>query len=165
MAVTARCITEDCKLEPIVLYFPLFMSPHTGDDTCALLYDVLESWNLCKKVREITSDNVSDVCNGISKLLGRLLTEAHTTSNLEDFHLLCFANVVSLGVEECLGLIGEETLTIRSLINSIRASVKRRDIFASVKIELGDNANLPVLDVETKGSSTFPMIKYAFTAW
>lgn len=44
---------------------------------------------------------------------------------------------------------------IRNLINSILASVKRRDVFSSVRVELESIYTLPHLDVETRCSSTF----------
>lgn len=59
-------------------------------------------------------------------------------------------NVVNIAVKECLNMMRTEIVSSRSLINSIRASVKHRDLFEKVRIELGDIVRLPVMDVETR---------------
>lgn len=75
----------------------------------------------------------------------------------------CLAYVANLGVKECSGLMRDEISTITSLISSVRASVRRNDLFDSSRIEVSDDAKLPVLDVDTRWSSTFRIIKEAFT--
>lgn len=129
---------------------------------CFAWKTVLSSRNLCKKVRVITPDNASDVCSWVSKLLSRLLVKGNSASIIKYFHVRCIFHVVNLGVKECLGLIRDEIATIRSLINSISASVKRCDLFYAVKGELGENPKLPVPGVETRWYSTFRMMKDSF---
>lgn len=63
-----------------------------------------------------------------------------------------------------MGLIRDEISKINSLMSSILASAKCLDLFGSVRVELDDDNKLPVLDVDTRCSSKFQMIKYEFTA-
>lgn len=145
----------------IVLYLLSYITPRTGDATCALLHEVIQSWEIGGQVPEISTYNVSDVCSGVSKLLLRFAGDGQAQPILEVFHATCIVHVVYITVKDCVGMIREEIGKILSFKNSIRASVKRRDIFESVKIELGERAKFPVLEVETCWSSTSVMIKSA----
>lgn len=164
VAITAHSRTEDWKLVSIALDFMIFMTPHTFEATCALLQEFIQSWDIEGRVSAITTENASDVCSGVSTLLTRLVSEGQESPNLEDFYDRCIADVVNIAVKECMGMIREEIGQIRSLVNSVRASVKCRDLFENIPIELGERAALPFLDVETHWSSTFVMMKSAFTA-
>lgn len=54
---------------------------------------------------------------------------------------------------------------VRSLLQSMRSSVKRRDIFEVPRIECGQpNLTIPCLDVEYRWSFTFNMIRKAHKA-
>lgn len=57
----------------------------------------------------------------------------------------------------------EEIVEIRSALNSIRTSVKRRDVFEYVCGEMDIKQDLPSLDVETSWSSTFNIIKKMYS--
>lgn len=71
----------------------------------------------------------------------------------------CRAHVINLGVEACFKLIHKEATAARGLLNSMRASVKRSDMFETAKVELRlSDAILPCLDVETRWSSPFKML-------
>lgn len=77
---------------------------------------------------------------------------------LEVFHFRSIAHVMNPAVKESMGLFHQKIGALRSLLGSIRCSVKRRDIFDAVKIELRfSNLSLPGIDVETRCSSTFNM--------
>lgn len=52
----------------------------------------------------------------------------------------------------------------RRIINYMRASVKRRDLYDMVKLELNCNQQLPNLDNETRWSSAFTLIREAYGA-
>lgn len=58
-----------------------------------------------------------------------------------------------------MSLVHEEIVETISVLNSIRTSIKRRDMFEFVCGEIDIKQDLPSLDVETRWSSTFNMIK------
>lgn len=66
------------------------MSPHTGDTTSAPLHDD----DMCGKVRAISSDNASDVCTLVSKVLNRAVDEGH--SSLFSKISTCAVSIISL---------------------------------------------------------------------
>ena len=124
----------------------------------------MEKWNLKSKVRAITSDNGSDIVAGISHLYQRVFTSGSHRS-IRDFHVRCIAHVVNLAVRECLSQVHSEIQAIRALLNSIRSSTKRRDLFERVRDEMGEvHTHCPGLDVVTRWSSTFNMIQDAYNA-
>lgn len=164
MVVTAHWIDEQWTLRAAILEFKRFPTPYTGDAVCAFLNDVIESWELSKDIRAITTDNAADMCNRLKKLRENLngshpgLYACH-----KSFHVWCIAHVINLAVKECMSVVHIQIGKIRAVINSIRPSVKRRDIFNDIRVELGDMSDLPCMDCETRWCSTFTMIKKAFS--
>ena len=116
-------------------------------------------------MKTITTDNAADVCKGVS-LLFEQLKEEHPDiyKDISSFHVRCVSHVIDLGIKEFMELSNEFIEKVRSSINSIRASIKRRDIFDSVKDGMKVKCEIPSLDCQTRWSSTFEIIKksYAF---
>lgn len=76
----------------------------------------------------------------------------------------CISHVINLCVKSCMKHIHKEVLAIRDLMNSLRVSAKLNDLFEVTKIKLGQrNASFPVVDVETRWSSTFEMLLNTYT--
>lgn len=65
----------------------LFPTPHTGEATCYLLYDLLDLWNLNHRIRTIKSDNGRDLCCGVEKLCDILSLENTDIIDRRDFHV------------------------------------------------------------------------------
>lgn len=137
VVITAHWIDKDWSMRSIALDFKRFMTPHTGEATCEILLETIDSWELRKRLRSITSDNASDVCSGVARRFANLSLESYVCSSLRNFHVRCIAQDVNLGVEECFEPIRSQMNNIRGLLNSIRTSVKRRDMFANIQVELG----------------------------
>lgn len=163
MVVTAHWIDESWSLKSAVLEFSRFYTPHTGDAAAAFLFDVIQDWDLGKDIRAITTDNAADMCKGVSTLcsnLNSMFPSAHR--DLSSFHVRCIAHIVNLGVQDCMAPVHGQITKIRAILSSLRCSVKRRDVFEEVCLELGQRVSLPCLDCETRWSSTFEMIKKSF---
>lgn len=62
-----------------------------------------------------------------------------------------------------MSLVHSEIREIRSALSRIRTSVKRRDVFECVRSEMDIKQELPSLDVDTRWSSTFNMIKKMYS--
>lgn len=59
-----------------------------------------------------------------------------------------------------MGIVQKKTVALLSLLGSIRCSMKRRDIFDAVNIELGlSHVSFRGLNVETRCSSIFTLIR------
>lgn len=124
---------------------------------------VIEKWELQSKVRAMTTDNVADIVPVMSLLHQTLPNPFHL--NLKYFHLRCIEHVIKIAVKNFLSLIRKYKDAIRSLVTSIRCSVKLRNTFQKVVVELGETeVVLPGLYVDTRWSSTYMMITNAFGA-
>lgn len=118
-----------------------------------------------KKVQSITTDNGADIIKGVEKLEAKVSTLFPAIEIIENsFHIRCVAHVINLGVKDSMKLIRKEISSIRTVINSITSSTKRRDTFIALCKELNQSVEIPSLDVETRWSSTFHMIRKAYKA-
>lgn len=122
------------------------------------MLSVIEKWVILTKLCAITAYNACDVSCGLFLLHVRL-PNPHIIK-IVSFHISFLAPVINLGVKESLGVVRKDLDAIRSLIKSIYFSVKVRDTFEKVKLELGESkAEPPGLDVSIRFSSTFLIIK------
>lgn len=158
MSVTMHYIDSNWQMKSIVLDFLRFHTPHTGEAFETVMMAFIDKWEISSKVRAVRTDNDSDVARGMYLLHARLPNPSHI--RLGAFNVRCHAHVIDLGVKDRLHFILKDVDSIRSLVTSIRCSVKRRDTFEQVKAELEEsNVALPGLDVYTRWSSTYAMIK------
>ena len=149
--ITAHWIDQDWKLKSKVIEFKRFATPHTGTATADLLISVINELDLAEKIQCITIDNGSGMCAGIKILHEKPAVNGGAHDDLRSFHIRCVAYVFNLAVKECLHIFREEVNNIRDLISSVRSSVKRREKFNILKVELGLNdVGLPGFDVETR---------------
>ena len=82
----------------------MYLTPHTGDNICKVLRDIISNWNLTDKVFTMTTDNGSNMVKA-----GKLMSELT--------RLPCTAHTLQLVVGK--GLIPAEVLIARAkrLIN------------------------------------------------
>ena len=80
------------------------------------------------------------------------------------FRLSCKVfSLVKIAVKESLAVVHEQVHNDRKLLHAIRASIKRRDMYVEMKLELDNsNAHLPILNADTQWLSTFRTIKSAY---
>jgi len=157
IGITKHWIDLDWNLKAVTLDFKHFPTPHTGESAATILREVLDEFHISPKFISITTDNGSDIVAGVRILYRSLQTSSQ--NNLVQVHTRCVAYVINLAVRECFSLVHDEFWTIRKLISSIRCSTKRRDMFDSLKKEMGScYATIPCLDVEARWSSTYQML-------
>lgn len=117
-------------------------------------------------MRGITTDNTADMIEGVELLRRELYSstcfnEYKVTRN---FHNRWVAHVLSLAVKEYMKMIYDKLAKIRKLLAFIRSSIRRRDQFGDVKVEVGPKCEVPRLHVEIRLSSIFQMIWMSFIA-
>lgn len=76
----------------------------------------------------ITTDDAKDVVEVVEELCHQLSDCDPERYSNERFHLRCIAHVIYPADCACMTLIHGRVEKIRHLLNSVRASVKRRDI-------------------------------------
>ena len=164
MSVTAHWVDNGWVMHSALLEFKRFLTPHTGEAAKVFLKEVIGEWNLNRRISSVTTDNAADMVKGIELLRKDLDKETPGMYASTSFHTRCVAHVINLAVKECMSDIHSKIDKVRKLLNAIRASIKRRDVFDSVKLEFNMDVGLPELDVETRWSSTFGMLKSAYKA-
>lgn len=79
-------------------------------------------------------------------------------------HQRCISHVINLCYNSWLRQIHEDVLAIWNLLNSLRVSVRRNDLFEVKKIKLRQlNASLSGVNIETRRSYTFEMRLNAYS--
>lgn len=74
----------------------------------------------------------------------------------------CIVHIVNIGAKAFEKVLHPKMERIRSVLNSLRSSVKRGEIFGEVRVELGVAVELPPMDTEKRWTSTFNMIRKAY---
>lgn len=69
-----------------------------------------------------------------------------------------------MAVKESLTLIRTKLDNMRSMVSCLKLSVKKRDFYFQIKIELKCSAPIPSLDVDTRWTSTFRKVLRSFNA-
>ena len=105
-------------MRKVLLECVRFPTPRGGHSVHTVINSCLSRWDLQKKPCAITSDNGSDMCNGI-----KIVQEIVLTANL---HVRCLAHIASLSK------IHKSVCSVRQLINIFRLSVHRRELFQTL---------------------------------
>lgn len=85
-----------------------------------------------------------------------LLPSSYTS--LDMLRVRRISHLLKLAVKECMKITDGPLKKIRAVLNSLCASVKRKDEFSAVGKELDMEMSLPTVDCETRWSSTFTMV-------
>lgn len=159
ICITVNWTDDSWTVRSTLLDLTIFETPRNSYATCNLLHEFLEWCGLIEKLMVITTDNRSGIFSGVSRFHHGLFSYVDGAFNLSDVYVRCIGHVVKLAVKKCMKIFHGQFATIRSLLSSVRPSVKRRDLFETVKVELGiTNVQIPGLDVETRWSSTSDML-------
>lgn len=125
----------------------------------------ISAWGLEARVQSVTSDKAADVVKGVT-LLFKGLKNAYPGKyeDISTLNIRCVFHAIIFAVEESRKMMVEQVSRIRSMRNSLQASVKRMDLFYLVFREFDLNVDLPGIDCEIRWSATFFMIHKAFKA-
>lgn len=81
----------------------------------------------------IIGDNATDLISGAAKLSSSLrLVHTYSYKSLDMFHVRSVADVLKLAVKECMKIAEGPVKKIAAVLNSLRASVKRKGEFSAV---------------------------------
>lgn len=88
------------------------------------------------------------------------LNVAHPSLNCTKatFHARCFSHVINLVVEDCIREIHQLVETIQDLMNAVKASVKRNNLYKSLKKKVNNYVAMPGQDYKTQRSSALEMV-------
>lgn len=98
------------------------------------------------------------------EMVREFLVNKHGSKIPGDFHLRCACHIVHNAVKDSLRPLQVMFQFLRTILKSIRMSQNLREKFRKTQVLLGnDNCKeVPSLDVETRWSSTFVMVKHSY---
>lgn len=118
---------------------------------------------LQSRISSTTTYNASDMVSGITHLRDCLNREnASVVHTEEKIHIRCIVHIINLAGKETMKLLHGKVTRMRTLLTSLRSSVRRRDVFRSVCEEIRCRVDIPGFNVETRCSSTFSMLQTAY---
>lgn len=118
---------------PVVLDPVRFIKPHNDETTLRLLFQLLSIWNLLQKLKAFATNIDSDVYVAMVRLTGMLNIRNNSSQTVSKVHVLCFADAIKFAIKDCLTEAHENVNQIRSLLSTMRSSVKRRNIYETIE--------------------------------
>lgn len=138
-------------------------TPNAFNSFSDLLKDVISEWNLAGSPKTITIVIVSDTAAELNRLKIHLdSSSGRTFGYIDDFNVKCLAHVINLVVNDCMTGVHWEIGSAWKVVREMQSSVKRRDHLKTVRKELSVSCELPILNTETRWSSTFICIALEF---
>lgn len=80
-------IDRNLVLKISLIYFKRILIPHTGDCTCTILNEEVQSWNFLEKLKSNTADNSNDICSGVSIICYRRNDSSSISRDMKGFHV------------------------------------------------------------------------------
>lgn len=165
MVVAAHLIDSDREMSYMIIEFNRSMNPHTGVEAWTFPIGAIKEWGIVNCIQYFTTHNSSDMVSGMEKRRKGLrlencsVVQTEIQLSLEKFHVRFIAHVFNIIVKHCMPIFYFSMENIRTLLNAIRKSVKRRDLLQKFKLDLGLDSQLPLLAVDKRWSATFKMIE------
>lgn len=147
IAVTCHFITNDFKLESVLLDCTLITGSHTGENLSIEIRKILQEWELIDKVTMGVSDNASNISNAFQKYL-----------NLD--HIGCYAHSLNLIVQSGLEVFEATINKIKRIVLHFKKSTKSSEKLT--QYQLKNNYTQPkklIQSVPTRWNSVYYMIK------
>lgn len=82
LSITIHWVDKDWTLRNVLLDFVKFPTPHNGENTSTLLFELFFKWNILVTVKAITTDNAPDMCSAMEKLTSSLNFRTNTSRPL-----------------------------------------------------------------------------------
>lgn len=159
LSLTIHWVDKHWVLRHVLLDFVRFATTHNSNTTSTLLFVLLGDWNQLDKVRAIITDSTDDMISAMTKWTNKLNLRNNTNRYVSDIHVRYIEHVVNLAVRDCFKDIQTYVNQIKSLLSEMRCSVDSRDIYEVTQLQLGVTVPFPYLDVSSRWSSTFNMIR------
>lgn len=68
MKVTTHWVETEWNLKYTIWEFNSFVTSHTGEEACELIYDIFINWDLYHDVSSIMTENASEMIKGVELL-------------------------------------------------------------------------------------------------
>jgi hypothetical protein len=161
--VTIHWITPTFDIQSLVLEFLHFPPPHDQHNTRDILLNIINDYKLGPRVRAVTTDSGSEMPPAIQQVR-EYLNEQFCQDLGNDFHIRCGCHITDRAVKDSAVYMRAQLQQLRDLLKGIRLSSTIPQKFKNTQVRLGrvHLRDVPVLDVDTRWSSSFVMIKSSF---
>jgi hypothetical protein len=140
------------------IYVP---APHTGEVISDVLHDVLQDWQLEKKVSTVTLDN----CTTNDNLMGAMQDKLPLPSLMLDgrlLHMRCAAHIINLIVKDGMAVMDKGIERVRDSVGFWSATPKRHERFEKTATQMNIKYEKRIaLDCKTRWNSTYLMLSTA----
>lgn len=128
-----------------------------------MLAEVIKEWRTASRMKVMATENATGVCKSAALLRDMINEQCYEVLFTGNFHGLCIEHIINIVEKECLSMVLYEFGDIRVALKCLPSSIKQRDLFEKVSIELGMKCT-KVLDVEAdmRQSSTVKIIVSAY---
>jgi hypothetical protein len=120
-------------LSSFFLEFRYFPSSPNAVTTCEVLKLMLQEYSLQTRIRAITTDSASEMRPAM-RILCDHLNSSLTLAWLNHFHVHCICHVMNRAAIDAERDIEAEVSMVRELLKIVRAAVRMREEFASIKV-------------------------------
>jgi hypothetical protein len=136
-------------------------APHTGEIISDVLYEVLQDWQIEKKVSTVTLDN----CTTNDNLMCCMQDKLPLSSLMLDGKLLqmrCAAHIINLIVKDGMSVMDEGIERVRDSVGFWCATPKRHERFERTATQMNVKYERRIaLDCKTRWNSTYIMLSTA----
>ena len=102
LAITAHYIDAGFNLHQRLMAFEQIHGEHTGENLARIVYDCLNTNNVCEKLHYVTADNAKNNDTMVESLSAILLREANVIWDHNTHHVRCLAHIINIVVGDFL---------------------------------------------------------------
>jgi hypothetical protein len=147
---------------PLYLYRFIYVpAPHTGKVISDVLHEVLQDWQIEKKVSTVTLDN----CTTNNNLMGCMQDKMPLSSlmlNGRLMHMCCAAHIINLIVKDGMSVMDQGIERVHDSVGFLCATPKRHECFERTTTQMNIKYDKRIaLDCKTRWNSTYLMLNTA----
>jgi hypothetical protein len=136
-------------------------APHTGEVISDVLYEVLQDWQIQKKISTVTLDN----CSSNDTLMNTMQDKLPLSSLMlhgKLLHMRCAAHIINLIVKDGMAVMDEGIERVRDSVGFWCATPKRHERFERTAAQMNVKYDRRIaLDCKTRWNSTYIMLSTA----
>lgn len=164
VGLTLHWISSDWELKNCLLEFKFSPPPYDPWSITELILSALKQYNLCTKVRAITTDNEPELLGPAVTQVRQIVQDEYAMHIHNNWHLCCGAHIVKQCALAATSKVHTQLANLRSIIKYLQESASLQKLFKSIQQGSGKAIikDIPPLDIENAWDALFSMIDSAF---
>ncbi|KAF1336734.1 hypothetical protein FI667_g354, partial [Globisporangium splendens] len=164
VGLTLHWISSEWELKNCLLEFKFSPPPYDPWSITELILSALKQYNLCTKMRAITTDNEFELLGPAVTQVRQIVQDEYMMHISNHWHLCCGAHIVKQCAIAAAAKVNTQLVNLRAIIKTLHDSVSLQNLFKTLQLESGETnlKPIPPLDVENAWDGLFNMIDSAF---